>query len=145
MKPNPMTIVVVSIFVFLAAFVWYAKTHPDSTSSASDLDIVSKNGLHAHPELEIYVKGQKVTIPENIGLTGVEKPIHTHGDLPLIHLEFPGTVTRDDIRLKEFFKVWGKDFYSFGTTVTMTVNGEPNTELGNYEMHDKDNIVLNYE
>jgi len=143
MKINPMTIGVISLLVFIGGIVWWAKSN--QTPAITDANTVSTKGLHVHPELEIYVKGTQIFIPENIGLSGVEMAIHTHEDLPIIHLEFPGTVTKDDIRLKKFFEVWGKDFYEFGATVTMTVNGVQNTELGNYIMNDKDKIVLRYE
>ena len=91
------------------------------------------------------MKGEKVEIPQNIGLGAVHQPTHTHDDLPLIHLEFSGLVKGDDTKLGKFFRVWNKDFREFGQTVTMTVNGEPNTELENYPMKDKDKIVLRYE
>ena len=138
-----MTIVVVTLLVLIGGLVWFAKSN--QAPAVTDANIVSKKGLHVHPELEIYVKGTQFFIPENIGLSRVEMAVHTHEDLPIIHLEFPGTVTKDDIRLKKFFEVWGKDFYELGTTVAMTVNGVPNTELGNYIMNDKDKIVLRYE
>ena len=107
--------------------------------------IISDNGIHWHPELEIYVKGERLEIPQNIGLIGVHSPMHTHEDLPVIHLEFGGRVTENDIKLGRFFKVWRKDFMEFGDTVTMTVNGEPNLELENYQMKDGDKVELRYE
>ena len=56
-----------------------------------------------------------------------------------------GLVRKEDITLARFFKVWGKDINSFGTNLTMTVNGKENTEYGNYLMQDKDKIELRYE
>lgn len=119
---------------------WLSKT-----LSSKDPDVISKKGIHWHPELEIYVKGEKFEIPQNVGLGAVHQPMHTHDDLPLIHLEFSGLVKNDDTKLGNFFRVWNKDFNEFGQTVTMTVNGEPNTELENYPMKDKDKIILRYE
>ena len=84
-------------------------------------------------------------IPHNIGLAGVHNPIHTHEDLPLIHLEFDGLVREDDVKLGNFFKVWGKDLMEFGSQITMTVNGQENTEFGDYHMRDGDRIELRYE
>lgn len=107
--------------------------------------IISDNGIHWHPELEIYVKGERLEIPQNIGLIGVHSPMHTHEDLPVIHLEFGGRVTENDTKLGRFFEVWKKDFMEFGDTVTMTVNGEPNLELENYQMKDGDKVELRYE
>ena len=60
----------------------------------------------------------------------------------------------DDTRLDNFFKVWGKEFssnqifeYTNGPegNISMTVNGELNTEYENYEMKDGDKIVIQYE
>ncbi len=119
-------------------------------------EIVSKTGLHAHPKLEILVNGEQQPIPGNIGVGPQHATLptydggmkmtamHTHEADGTIHLEFPKLVTRDDIRLKNFFTIWGKDFMSFGKTVTMTVNSEENFELGDYQMADGDQIILNY-
>lgn len=112
---------------------------------SSDSNIVSRSAFHWHPELTIYVKDEKQEIPQGIGLAGGHKPIHTHDDLPVIHMEFSGAARTDEVTLGQFFKNWGKDFDSFGSTVTMTVNGKQNTELENYQMKDKDKIELRYE
>ena len=71
--------------------------------------------------------------------------MHTHDDLPSIHLEFPARVTKDDLKLSRFFKIWDKDMGSFGTLTKMTVNGKENAELGDYVMRDGDKIELRYE
>lgn len=114
-------------------------------NAVEDSSIISTTGIHWHPKLEIYVAGEQVSIPENVGLTGGHSPIHTHDDLPVIHLEFEGVVRHEDIKLQRFFDVWGRDIHEFGTNVTMTVNGINHPELGEYEMHDDDTIVLRYE
>ncbi len=114
----------------------------------NDPDVISHNGFHWHPELVIYVKGEKQEFPANIGLGAVHKPIHTHVEDAkdgIVHLEFQGLVRKQDITLGQFFNSWGKDINSFGTSVKMTVNGQENTELENYHMQDKDKIELRYE
>ena len=111
----------------------------------SDPDVLAGNGLHSHPLLEIYVKGEKVEIPQNIGLGATHRPVHTHDDLPIIHLEFSGVVRKEDVMLGEFFKSWNRDMRSFGSIVHMTVNGKENTEYENYVMRDGDKIELRYE
>jgi len=123
-----------------------------------DPDVISRSGLHWHPQLAIYVKGEEIEIPENIGIGSVfvgkpgygdggmaMTPMHTHDDIPLIHLEYGKAVRRDDITLGKFFEVWGKDMRGFGTNMHMTVNGETNAEYENYVMHDGDRIELRYE
>jgi hypothetical protein len=119
-------------------------------------DIISKSGLHAHPKLEIFVEGESFPVPGNIGVgqqyakaptydAGMKMTaMHTHEADGTIHLEFQDVVTKDDVRLKNLFTIWGKEITSFGTNVTMTVNGEENIELGDYQMRDNDVIVINY-
>jgi len=149
MKKYTTTIIIVATIVLSVGLIWWAKANQTrsqtSDTALTDPNIVSVNGLHYHPTLKIFVKGEPIVIPQNIGLVGRHKPMHTHDDVPIIHLEYPAKVTKDDTRLREFFEIWGKDFREFGQTVTMTVNGEPNTELENYEMKDGDKIELRYE
>ncbi len=113
-----------------------------------DENVISKSGLHWHSELEIYVKGEKIEIPANIGLGATHNPIHTHDeDAPqgVVHMEFGGLVHKEDTKFGQFFKVWNKEIESFGANVNMTVNGVENIEYGNYEMKDGDKIKLVFE
>ncbi|XKT74801.1 MAG: rhodanese-like domain-containing protein [Patescibacteria group bacterium UBA2163] len=112
-------------------------------------DIVATNGIHWHPELTIYVDGDKQEIPANIGLAGGHQPMHTHvEDAPqgVLHFEFGGAVRTGDLRLGNFFRIWGnKDIQTaFGTLERMTVNGEENMEYGDYEVQSEDKIELYY-
>ncbi len=142
------------IWLFIAAFIaglgWLLKfRHP-----LQNREIVAVNGIHWHPELAILIKNQKQEIPANIGLGITESPIHTHDATGIIHLEFSGAVTKENIKLGSFFKVWGKTFnhecifnYCNGIagSVKMLVNGKMNNEFENYEMHDGDKIEIRYE
>ncbi|MBI5470243.1 hypothetical protein HY968_02880 [Candidatus Kaiserbacteria bacterium] len=126
--------------VLLVGGVWWS-----NSLSAGDANILARSGLHWHPALTIYVKGEKVEIPQNVGIGTTHMPMHTHDDLPLIHLEFSGVVHKKDLRLGQFFTNWGKDIRGFGAHMQMTVNGKDNTEYENYVMHDGDKIELHYE
>jgi hypothetical protein len=110
-----------------------------------DPSILSRSGLHWHPTLQIYVRGERVDIPKNIGLGSRHKPVHTHDDLPIIHLEFSGIVREKDAMLGRFFESWDRDMRSLGKNVRMTVNGVDNTEYEQYIMRDKDVIELHYD
>lgn len=143
-------IIIAAILGPIAGLVWYGMTRPE----IPETDIVSKQGLHWHPELSIEIKGQKQEIPANIGIGAAHNPIHTHDANGQIHLEMQGLVKKDDLRLAQFFKVWGKQFNSTcildscnGTdgVVKMFVNGNENTEFENYQMNDKDKIEIKYE
>ena len=135
------TISIALVALPIGGLIWYSATRPPIPES----EIVSRNGLHWHPELSILVKNVKQEIPAGLGLGGVEMPIHTHDSTGVIHLEIGGLVRKSDITLGRFFKVWGKDIRSFDTNIKMTVNGKENTEYENYVMQDKDKIELQYE
>lgn len=125
----------------IGVFAWYVASRPPVPEG----EFLSRRGLHWHPELAIFVNGEKQEIPANLGIGVTHNPLHTHDSSGVIHLEFQGVVRRDDVKLDKFFEVWGKDFMELGSSVTMTVNGEENTELQNYVMRDGDKIELHYE
>ncbi|MEE8194436.1 MAG: hypothetical protein V3T73_02915 [Dehalococcoidales bacterium] len=117
-------------------------------------DIISNQGIHWHPELSITILGQEQVIPDNVGRANGEHPIHTHEEDNIIHLEFGGSVKKDDIRLGRFFEIWNRQFNQdciFTNcngdegTVKMFVNGEPNFEFENYVMRDEDKIAIIFE
>lgn len=119
-----------------------------------EAETLSSVGIHYHPHLTIIIKGENVPIPAGIGLGATERSIHTHEADGIIHLEFSGVVKKEDTKLGEFFKIWGKDFSQNsilghkageGGTVKMKVNGTNNTEFENYEMKDGDKIEIIYE
>lgn len=145
------TIIIIAVvgIVLLVGGSYFSKS-----LASKDPNTVATSGLHWHPELEIYVHGEKQEIPQNVGLGVVHSPIHTHDDVPVLHMEFSGKVVQDDTRLGNFFQIWEKEFsseqifeYKNGPEgiVRMEVNGVENTEFENYRMHDGDKIVIRYE
>ncbi len=134
-------LILIVIFGSIGAFAWYAASQPPIPAE----EIISRRGLHWHPELTLYVKGEKQQIPANIGIGVVHNPIHTHDASGVIHLEFQGVVRENDVKLGHFFEAWNKDFMEFGPSVRMMVNGKENAELQNYPMEDGDKIELYYE
>lgn len=136
-------IIIAVAVLLLVGGTWWSKS-----LQTKDADLISTNGIHWHAELAIYVKGEKLPIPANIGLGAVHNPIHTHDEdaaAGIIHLEFAGLVRKSDTALGEFFKSWNKDIRVFGANMKMTVNGAENTEYENYQMKDGDKIELIYE
>lgn len=123
--------------------------------SVPESEIVARNGLHWHPTLKIYIKGEPEKIPKNLGIAGqIHQEIHTHDESGTIHMEMKGLVTKDETKLSNFFRVWGKDFTSNKLfdkingpegTVKMRVNGQDNKDFENYLMKDKDSIEVRYE
>jgi hypothetical protein len=61
--------------------------------------------LHIHQHLDVYVDGQKVTVPTDIGISGAGfSPIHTHDTKGIIHVE---ANTQGPFTLGQVFDVWG--------------------------------------
>lgn len=130
--------------------VWDLASRPTVPESA----VVSRNGLHWHPQLSIVVKGEPKALSTNLGIGAIHNPIHTHEDLPILHLEFTGKVTQDQLQVGQFFRVWGKQFSStcildwcngVDGTVRMTVNGQENMDFDRYVMQDKDQIEIRFD
>ena len=128
-------------------------------------------GDHIHPYLQIFIDGQEVVIPANIGLeTSKEYSPHTHDTAGKLHIGEGLGAGLDGgnryVTLKDFFDVWrttnaGNPALNnpnafFSSTqlldktadathkVYMTVNGVANTEYENYIPEDGDRIVLSY-
>lgn len=125
-----------------------------SKTSAPDSEVIAQRGLHWHAELNIKIFGEIQDIPANIGLNPFERPIHTHEPDSIIHMEFSGLVKKDDVKLGEFFKIWGKTFNQNcifnqctgeSGRLKMLVNGVENPEFENYSMHDGDKIEIIFE
>lgn len=128
----------------------YIQKQPRTPASA----IISRNGIHWHSKLSIYINSVEQEIPANIGIGARHQPIHTHDASGVIHLEFQAVVAEKDTTLGKFFKIWNKQFNqncifdSCGNEnqrIKMLVNGKENTEFDNYQMQDNDKIEIRYE
>jgi hypothetical protein len=150
----------ISIFaiIVLVGVVLFLSNQNKVDSSIPQEQIVSSNGLHWHPKLEIYIKGEKQEIPSGVGLAGnIHQEMHTHDEDAkdgIIHMEMNGIVTKDETRLSNFFKIWGKKFtsnqifeYTNGDEgkVRMLINDAETDMFVNYEMKDGDKIEIRYE
>lgn len=145
----------VTVAILIGATFFLLKQSSQETSVPKE-QIISSKGIHWHPRLSVYIKGQKQEIPANFGLGAVRQPIHTHEDAKdgILHMEMEGLVTKDETKLANWFKIWGKQFNSnciFDKcnggegTVKMLVNATENKEFENYLMKDGDNIEVRYE
>lgn len=137
--------------IFVGILVWFFWTK----TSIPESDIIAKNGLHWHSNLIINILGENQDIPAGLGLEKLpHKPMHTHDRDSVIHMEFAGLVTKEDIKLGGFFQIWGKQFNKdciFDKcsgpegTLKMPVNGKENGEFENYVMKDNDKIEIIFE
>jgi hypothetical protein len=66
--------------------------------------------LHIHQHLDIFVHGDAVPVPANIGINQAQgwlSAVHGHDDTGIIHVESPFKAT---FTLGEFFDIWGVRF-----------------------------------
>ncbi len=166
------SVIIIIIGVLVGAFILTRNKNSDEQISQTatiteDKSVISEKGIHWHQELKIIIKGEVITIPANIGI-GMQyagyplydqmmmmTDMHTHDDSGTLHWEImEGPVKKEDVRLANFFAIWGKKFdnncifeFCNGTEgkMTMLVNGKENTEFQNYLANDKDKIEIRYE
>jgi hypothetical protein len=111
--------------------------------------------FHIHTHLDIFINGQAIYIPPQIGIIP-DKCIywlHTHDEKGIIHIESP---IKRDFTLGQFFDIWSKklnnsssDFANiFGgkSTPDVYVNGQKVTGVNYREikLHAHDEIALVY-
>lgn len=111
--------------------------------------VVSETGVHWHTDIAVIIKGQSQPLPPNLSGNG----LGTQDTSGKVHWGPSGRVTANQLRLGIFFQTWGKPFSSTQLLdkqngsegkVSMTVNGQPNTEFDNYQIKDNDDIVIRF-
>lgn len=145
---NKWLMVLFLLVAILAGLFAWGKRAPSS-------DLISADDIHWHPEIRVWVNGEAQLIPANIGIGSLYADdsqynnrmrmteIHTHDGSGQIHLEMEGPVTKDEIKLGNFFRIWGVRFPA--KSVRATVNGQTVEDHENYLMQDKDQIEVYYE
>ena len=130
---------------------------PPETSSlhirVGDLDLPAEGeAFHVHALLRVYVDGEEVEVPANIGIapaSGMMVSIHTHDDSGKIHME---AAEPHPFTLTEVFTVWGVQFSQQqlgGLKATgdkkleVLANGRP-VDPRTYELKDGDKLVVAY-
>ena len=141
-----------TILIFIVIVIGIAVWFFISQFSNSEAGIIARNGLHWHADLSISILGEPQEIPAGIGLEKLpHKPIHTHDRDGVIHMEYSGLVKKSDLRLGNFFEIWGKTFNQDcifdkcsgpENQLTMLVNGKKNYEFESYNMRDGDKIEV---
>lgn len=139
---------------------------PSSSSPATTNTTASEDNkpmvMHIHPILSLYIDGNPVPIPANIGIDPnlyknhtldtygmkmpemqsmpVMYPTHTHDTTGTIHVE---SNENRNYTLGDFLDVWGMDFG--GKTVKLTVNGTlvpAETDYRSHVFNDGEQIKL---
>ncbi|MHB8574381.1 MAG: hypothetical protein ACYDCQ_03525 [Dehalococcoidia bacterium] len=78
----------------------------DASSSIGCPSILSMEQLryHVHAHLALFVDGQPVAVPANIGIRAdCTRWLHTHDDTGIVHIEAPAF---QSYTLGQFFQVW---------------------------------------
>lgn len=110
-------------------------------------------GSHFHPSLSVYVNGEPLTVPANIGVDPSNPPtmmagLHTHDETGVIHNEAGTGAT-----LGDFFAIWGVPFSSErlgpyraggGKVVRIWVDGKPSPAFGDLQLEDGQQTVIDY-
>ncbi|MCK2213276.1 hypothetical protein MF672_005620 [Actinomadura sp. ATCC 31491] len=88
---------------------------------------------HYHAHLDVFVDGEQVEVPADIGIVGEEMaPVHTHDDRGVIHIE--SHHKGDVFTLGQIFKEWGVTLSASqigalkaggGKVLTTVVDGRP--------------------
>ena len=118
---------------------------------AAGVPPVGDESYHVHALLSVFVGGNPVTVPANIGIDQEARfmsPLHTHTPDGVIHFEAdePAPFT-----LGQVFAVWGVDFSptrlgaytaQADQRVHVFVNGERVEDPLRYRIADQDNVVV---
>ena len=149
------------IIIFFGGLTYWitqsAKNSPSFTDPSVDSNEVPSGQIHWHPNLEIKIDGESITIPNNIGIEpGSHSPTHTHdeGD-GTIHLENSNPKAQPEtMAVGYFFNLWKKPFNETcvldrcesndGGELHMYVNGEENFEFEKYVFKGEDKILIEY-
>jgi hypothetical protein len=109
--------------------------------------------FHIHSMLRVYVSGERVPVPSQIGIDPSGQfiaSLHTHDASGVVHME---AVEAYPFKLGEFFNVWGVEFTDHqigayqnggGRTVQVYVNGKRIADPVGYVMKTHDRIVVGY-
>jgi len=146
-------IAVITIAILFGSVFLFSNQQSKETQVPED-QIVAQNGLHWHPTLSISIKGKQQEISKDIGIGATHQPIHTHDVSGTLHMEMNGLITKEQTKLGNFFRIWGKEFNSSCIfdkcngregKVRFFVNGQENNQFENYLMKDGDKIEIRYE
>jgi hypothetical protein len=125
----------------------------DARLEALQIPTSGDDPVHFHSLLTVYVDGEKVEVPPDIGIveeTSTMAPIHSHDDSGLIHVEAP---QKYPFKLSDIFAVWGVRFDAEtiggyvavnGSKISVFVDGKPATQSSMLLLKDQANIVVAY-
>ncbi|SEM12883.1 hypothetical protein [Streptacidiphilus jiangxiensis] len=135
---------------------WAAPTDTDAAVKAAGLTMLNAEGTaeHIHIHLDVWANGQKVTVPQLVGINegaGTISPLHTHDTTGVVHIESPVV---KDYHLGQFMTEWGVPISSTQLgpdktdathTLKVYVNGKETTgDPSQLVFHAHDEIAIVY-
>jgi hypothetical protein len=91
--------------IVLLSLLYYHQGHKDRSAIFRECTGHAKGNVHYHATLTIYQDGEKLELPENIGLSGsCIHPLHTHDSTGLIHIDY---TDKTKFTLGDLFDVQG--------------------------------------
>jgi hypothetical protein len=125
----------------------------EERESALGLPAPSETIYHVHAQLEVFVDGKRVTVPNNIGIDqgkGFLSSLHTHDEKGVMHMEavepYPFTVG-------QFLTVWGVKFTpeqlgaykpGGGKVLETYLNGKKVPNGPETQLKEGDHVVVGY-
>lgn len=112
-------------------------THLADRLKAINIPLLGAEGSaqHIHAHLDIYIHGQSVTVPADIGIYNGITPIHTHDSSGIIHIESPDA--NATYTLGQFFDIWGVKL------TNTSIGGYANNATDKLTAYDNGKIVNN--
>lgn len=152
-SPNRNKFIMLGIIAAIIAGAAYAIHRSDNTvdtnfAAIDDIPCETQEytTFHIHAHMDIFVNGQHVGVPAQIGLkTTCLYWLHTHTSDGIIHIESP---KERDFTVGEFIDIWKATNTGFPTISNgpeIFVNGNlVSTSMSDTIMHAHDEIVLAY-
>lgn len=131
-------------------FVWGGTSSRDTQTFAGTDVPCLPNGHqsladHIHPQLSIWVDGEPEVIPANVGISSsCMAEVHTHDSSGELHVESAYRGNIDDLRLPDFFAVWGKSIDRDGFDAEIRVGGDVVENPEEVKFRDREQIEIRY-
>jgi len=107
-----------------------------------NIPCLTSEEFHLHSHLTILADGNKINVPNGIGVeSGCTREIHTHDEEGIIHVE---SDTDKGYTFTDFLNVWGIQLEQPGYIARLTVNGEFNNNDTNFRLEDGQEILMEY-
>ena len=150
------TVGVLAVAVLVYFVIVQGQTPANAAYPATDsisCDSTEHADFHIHAHVTMYIDGQKVPVPGNIGIAPDNSCLywlHTHDDTGVIHIEAPEGVS---VTFGKFLHIWEQRFQQLGypsqlsgaTGWQVYVNGKPfSGDFRTIPLHSHTLITLAY-